>query len=172
MQTLQIITIAILFFIVILSVIVGTRAHQKEKEMTERRFKQLQLLNRADRVQHHIAGLHDINTDPIATDVLYDFYIDTLKDLLNYTDHPEEIELRIEKAEEERNRELITFSTSPAQLSFHEKSKYKERPNYFSTYVAKVVLATHTTKPVTTIYVGSICGCNSTDSWFKRITIF
>jgi uncharacterized protein YbaP (TraB family) len=99
MQTLQIITIAILFFIVILSVIVGTRAHQKEKEMTERRFKQLQLLNRADRVQHHIAGLHDINTDPIATDVLYDFYIDTLKDLLNYTDHPEEIELRIEKAE-------------------------------------------------------------------------
>lgn len=127
MPLLQIITIAILFVIVLISVIVGTRAHQKEKELTERRFKQLQLLNRADRVQHHITGLKNLNTDSIVTDVLYDFYLDTLRDLMNYSDHPDEIELRISKAEQERDADLVEFTTTPHSLSFQEKSKYKER---------------------------------------------
>ncbi|MCZ2720445.1 DNA topoisomerase I [Marinomonas sp. 15G1-11] len=127
MPLLQFITIAILFVIVVISVIVGTRAHQKEREVTERRFKQLQLMNRADRVQHHIAGLKNLNTDAIVTDVLYDFYIDTLRDLMNYSDQPDEIELRISKAEEERNDDLVEFTTTPHSYSFQEKSKYKER---------------------------------------------
>ncbi|MFT2111626.1 DNA topoisomerase I [Marinomonas sp. 2405UD68-3] len=136
MPLLQILTITALFIIVVISVIVGTRAHQKEKEATERRFKSLQLLNRADRVQHHVAGLKNINTDSIVTDVLYDFYIDTLRDLMNYSDHPEEIEQRISKAEEERNQDLVEFTTTPHSYSFQEKAKYKER----LTKVAKLLL--------------------------------
>ncbi|WP_191603344.1 DNA topoisomerase I [Marinomonas algicola] len=136
MPLLQIITIAILFVIVLISVIVGTRAHQKERELTERRFKQLQLLNRADRVQHHITGLKNINTDAIVTDVLYDFYFDTLRDLMNHSDHPDEIELRIAKGEQERDADLAQFTTTPHSYSFQEKSKYKER----LTKVAKLLL--------------------------------
>ena len=136
MQTLQILTIAILFIIVVLSVIVGTRAHQKEKEVTERRFKQLQLINRADRIQHHILGMKSINTDSVVSDVLYDFYIDTLRDLINYTDNAEEIEIRIAKADAEREQELPAFNLTPATLSFQEKSNYKER----LTKVAKLLL--------------------------------
>ncbi len=136
MPLLQILTIFALFIIVVISVIVGTRAHQKEREATERRFKNLQLLNRADRVQHHIAGIKNINTDSIVTDVLYDFYVDTLRDLANYSDQPAEIEERITKAEAERNEELIEFTTTPHSYSFQEKAKYKER----LTKVAKLLL--------------------------------
>ena len=136
MQTLQILTILVLFVIVVISVIVGTRAHQKERETTERRFKHMQLLNRADRVHHHIVGVKPINTDSIVTNVLFDFYIETLHELLNYTDHPDDIEMRIAKAEEERNQELIEFTTTPALLSFSEKAKFKER----LTKVAKLLL--------------------------------
>jgi hypothetical protein len=136
MATLQILTIAFLIIIVILSVIVGSRAHQKEKEITARRVKQLQLSNRADRVEQHIRGLKDINTDTIATDVLYDFYLDTLRELLQYSDDPEKIEIRIAKAEEGRSDEAMKFNPEPDILSFQEKSNYKER----LTKLAKMLL--------------------------------
>jgi len=136
MATLQILTIAFLIIIVILSVIIGSRAHQKEKEITQRRVKQLQLSNRADRVEQHIRGLVGINTDTIATDVLYDFYLDTLRELLQYSDDPEKIEIRIATAEEGRNNEPVEFNTEPELLSFQEKSNYKER----LTKLAKMLL--------------------------------
>ncbi|WP_137169709.1 DNA topoisomerase I [Marinomonas sp. FW-1] len=136
MATLQILTIAFLIIIVLLSVVIGSRAHQKEKEITERRVKQLQLSNRADRVEQHIRGLKDINTDNIATDVLYDFYLDTLRELLQYTDDPEKIEIRIATAEENRENEPLTFNPEPELFSFQEKSNYKER----LTKLAKMLL--------------------------------
>lgn len=136
MATLQILTIAFLIIIVILSVVVGSRAHQKEKEITARRVKQLQLSNRADRVEQHIRGLKDINTDTIASDVLYDFYLDTLRELLQYSDDPEKIEIRIAKAEEGRNYEPIAFNPEPDSFSFQEKTNYKER----LTKLAKMLL--------------------------------
>lgn len=127
MATLQILTIAFLMIIVVLSVVIGSRAQQKEKELTERRFKQLQLSNRAERVEYHLRGLKDINTDTIASDVLYDFYLDTLRELLQYTDDPEKIEVRIAKAEEDRNAVPIEFNPEPEALSFQQKANYKER---------------------------------------------
>ena len=136
MATLQILTIAFLTIIVILSVIIGTRAQQKEREIAERHVKQLQLSNRANRVEQHIRGLKNINTDTIATDVLYDFYLDTLRELLQYSDDPEKIEIRIAKAEEGRNDEAIEFNPEPTPLSFQEKSNYKER----LTKLAKMLL--------------------------------
>ncbi|MGO2234082.1 DNA topoisomerase I [Marinomonas sp. UCMA 3892] len=136
MATLQILTIAFLIIIVLLSVIIGSRAHQKEKEITERRVKQLQLSNRADRVEQHIRGLKDINTDTIATDVLYDFYLDTLRELLQYTDDPEKIEVRIATAEEGRDNDPIEFNPEPDLFSFQEKTNYKER----LTKLAKMLL--------------------------------
>ncbi|TYL47726.1 DNA topoisomerase I [Marinomonas sp. IMCC 4694] len=136
MATLQILTIAFLIIIVLLSVVVGSRAHQKEKEYTQRRVKQLQLSNRADRVEQHIRGLRDINTDTIATDVLYDFYLDTLRELLQYSDDPEKIEIRITTAEEGRNIEPHTFNPEPDTFSFQEKTNYKER----LTKLAKMLL--------------------------------
>jgi len=125
-----------LIIIVLLSVVIGSRAHQKEKEITERRVKQLQLSNRADRVEQHIRGLKDINTDTIATDVLYDFYLDTLRELLQYSDDPEKIEVRIATAEEGRNEEPLEFTPEPELLSFQEKTNYKER----LTKLAKMLL--------------------------------
>jgi len=136
MATLQILTIAFLIIIVLLSVVIGSRAHQKEKEITERRVKQLQLSNRADRVEQHIRGLKDINTDTIATDVLYDFYLDTLRELLQYSDDPEKIEIRIATAEDGRNNEPTEYNPEPDLLSFQEKSNYKER----LTKLAKMLL--------------------------------
>lgn len=136
MATLQILTIAILIIIVLLSVVIGSRAHQKEKEITERRVKQLQLSNRADRVEQHIRGLKDINTDTIATDVLYDFYLDTLRELLQYSDDPEKIEVRIATAEEGRDNDPIEFNPEPDLFSFQEKTNYKER----LTKLAKMLL--------------------------------
>ncbi|BDX02720.1 MAG: DNA topoisomerase I [Marinomonas sp.] len=136
MATLQILTIAFLIIIVLLSVVIGSRAHQKEKEITERRVKQLQLSNRADRVEQHIRGLKDINTDTIATDVLYDFYLDTLRELLQYTDDPEKIEIRIATAEEGRDTEALIFNPEPDLFSFQEKTNYKER----LTKLAKMLL--------------------------------
>ena len=135
-MTLQIVTILFLFIIVVLSVIVGSRAHQKEKEETERRFTQLKLMNRADRTYSHISSITQINTDPIVTDVLYDFYIDTLRDLVNYTDDIDSIEQRIAKAEDERENDLIEYNTNPTLLSFQEKANYKER----LTKLAKLLL--------------------------------
>jgi hypothetical protein len=136
MATLQILTIAFLIIIVLLSVVIGSRAHQKEKEITERRVKQLQLSNRADRVEQHIRGLKDINTDTIATDVLYDFYLDTLRELLQYSDDPEKIEIRIATAEDGRNNEPAEYNPEPDLLSFQEKTNYKER----LTKLAKMLL--------------------------------
>ncbi|MBU1293334.1 MAG: DNA topoisomerase I [Gammaproteobacteria bacterium] len=136
MATLQILTIAFLIIIVLLSVVIGSRAHQKEKEITQRRVKQLQLSNRADRVEQHIRGLKDINTDTIATDVLYDFYLDTLRELLQYSDDPEKIEVRIATAEEGRNNDPVPFNPEPEPFSFQEKSNYKER----LTKLAKMLL--------------------------------
>ena len=136
MATLQILTIAFLIIIVLLSVVIGSRAHQKEKEITERRVKQLQLSNRADRVEQHIRGLKDINTAITATDVLYDFYLDTLRELLQYTDDPEKIEIRIATAEENRENEPLKFNPEPELFSFQEKSNYKER----LTKLAKMLL--------------------------------
>jgi hypothetical protein len=136
MATLQILTIAFLIIIVLLSVVIGSRAHQKEKEITQRRVKQLQLSNRADRVEQHIRGLKDINTDTIATDVLYDFYLDTLRELLQYSDDPEKIEIRIATAEENRNTEPLEFNPEPELFSFQEKTNYKER----LTKLAKMLL--------------------------------
>lgn len=136
MATLQILTIIFLLIIVILSVIVGTRAHQKEKEATARRFKQMQLANRAERVEHHIKGLTDINTDNIASDVLYDFYLDTLRELLQYADDPERVEVMIAKAEEARDSETRIFNPEAEALSFQAKANYKER----LTKVAKMLL--------------------------------
>ncbi|ETI58013.1 DNA topoisomerase I [Marinomonas profundimaris] len=136
MATLQILTIAFLIIIVLLSVVIGSRAHQKEKEITQRRVKQLQLSNRADRVEQHIRGLKDVNTDTIAADVLYDFYLDTLRELLQYSDDPEKIEIRIATAEEDRNNEPQEFTPEPDLLSFQEKSNYKER----LTKLAKMLL--------------------------------
>ncbi|OUR74115.1 DNA topoisomerase I [Marinomonas sp. 42_23_T18] len=135
-MTLQIVTILFLFIIVVLSVIVGSRAHQKEREETERRFTQLKLMNRADRTYSHISSIAQINTDSIVTDVLYDFYIDTLRDLVNYTDDIDAIEQKIAKAEEERNLDLAVYNTSPSLLSFQEKANYKER----LTKLAKLLL--------------------------------
>lgn len=116
--------------------IIGSRAHQKEKEETERRLTQVKLLNRADRTYSQINGITQINTDPIVTDVLYDFYIDTLRDLINYSDDIDSIEQRIAKAEEERNQDLIEYNTSPTLFSFQEKANYKER----LTKLAKLLL--------------------------------
>ncbi|TDP00019.1 DNA topoisomerase I [Marinomonas balearica] len=127
MATLQILTITILFIIVIVSVVVGTRAQQKEREATERKFKQLQLSNRAERVEQHVRGILPINTDNIATDALYSFYIDCLKELIDYSDSPEKIEESIAKAEEERAADPQPFTGEPEELSFQEKSTYKER---------------------------------------------
>lgn len=136
MATLQILTIAFLIIIVLLSVVIGSRAHQKERELTERRVKQLQLSNRADRVEQHIRGLKYINTDTIATEVLYDFYLDTLRELLQYTYDPEKVEIRIATAEENRNEEPVIFNPEPEVLSFQEKTNYKER----LTKLAKMLL--------------------------------
>lgn len=136
MATLQILTIAFLIIIVLLSVVIGSRAHQKEKEITQRRVKQLQLSNRADRAEQHIRGLKDINTDTIATDVLYDFYLDTLRELLQYSDDPEKIEIRIATAEENRNNDPLEFNPEPEPFSFQEKTNYKER----LTKLAKMLL--------------------------------
>lgn len=136
MALLQILTIAFLMIIVVLSVVIGTRAHQKEKEQTERRFKQLQLSNRADRVEYHLRSLKDIDTDSIASDVLYDYYIDTLRELLQYSEDPERVEIRIAKAEDDRNAEPIEFNPEPEPLSFQQKANYKER----LTKVAKMIL--------------------------------
>ncbi|MBJ7539480.1 DNA topoisomerase I [Marinomonas transparens] len=136
MATLQILTITLLSIIVIISVIVGSRAHQKEKEITARRFKQLQLSNRADRVEQHIRGISNINTDTIATDVLYDFYLDTLRELLQYTDDSEKLDIRIAQAEDARNADPIEFNPEPEALSFQEKALYKER----LTKLAKMLL--------------------------------
>jgi hypothetical protein len=136
MALLQILTIAILMIIVVLSVVIGSRAHQKEKEQTERRFRQLQLSNRADRVEYHLQSLKDIDTDTIASDALYDYYIDTLRELLQYTDDVERTEVRIAKAEDDRNAEPIEFNPTPSPLSFQQKANYKER----LTKVAKMLL--------------------------------
>jgi len=136
MALLQILTIAFLMIIVLISVVIGSRAHQKEKEQTERRFKQLQLSNRADRVEYHLLSLIDINTDSIASDVLYDYYLDTLRELLQYSDDAERIEARITKAEDDRDAELIEFDPTPQPLSFQQKANYKER----LTKVAKMLL--------------------------------
>jgi hypothetical protein len=136
MATLQILTIAFLIIIVLLSVVIGSRAHQKEKEITQRRIKQLQLSNRADRAEQHIRGLKDINTDTIATDVLYDFYLDTLRELLQYSDDPEKIEIRIATAEENRNNDPLVFNPEPDLFSFQEKTNYRER----LTKLAKMLL--------------------------------
>ncbi|MEL0638404.1 MULTISPECIES: DNA topoisomerase I [Marinomonas] len=136
MALLQILTIVFLMIIVVLSVIIGSRAHQKEKEQTERRFKQLQLSNRADRVEYHLRSLKDIDTDSIASDVLYDYYIDTLRELLQYADDAERIEARITKAEDDRNTDPIEFNPTPEPLSFQQKANYKER----LTKVAKMLL--------------------------------
>ncbi len=136
MATLQILTIIFLMIIVVLSVIVGTRAHQKEKEATARRFKQMQLANRAERVEQHIKGLVDINTDTIATDVLYDFYLDTLRELLQHADDPERVEVMIAKAEEARDSGSVIFNPEAEALSFQAKTNYKER----LTKVAKMLL--------------------------------
>lgn len=127
MALLQILTIAVLFIIVILSVVIGSRAQQKERELTERRFKQMQLTNRADRIEQHIKGLAPINTDNIVSDVFYDFYLDCLRELLDYTDDAEKIEARIAAAEREREHEPNPIEPEPSELSFQEKSKYKER---------------------------------------------
>lgn len=136
MATLQILTIAFLIIIVLISVVIGSRAHQKEKELTQRRVKQMQFANRADRVEQHIRGLRDINTDTIATDVLYDFYLDTLRELLQYSDDPEKIEIRIAAAEDGRNTDPIIFNPEPELMSFQEKTNYKER----LTKLAKMLL--------------------------------
>lgn len=136
MATLQILTIIFLMIIVVLSVIVGTRAHQKEKEATARRFKQMQLANRAERVEQHIKGLKDINTDTIASDVLYDFYLDTLRELLQHADDPERVEVMIAKAEEARDSDAVHFNPETEALSFQAKTNYKER----LTKVAKMLL--------------------------------
>lgn len=136
MATLQILTIVFLIIVVLLSVVIGSRAHQKEKEHTQRRVKQLQLSNRADRVEMHIRGLRDINTDNIATDVLYDFYLDTLRELLQYANDREKIEIRITTAENARSMEPLTFNPEPSLFSFQEKTNYKER----LTKLAKMLL--------------------------------
>lgn len=127
MATLQILTIVILFIIVLISVVVGSRAHQKEQEIKERRLKYLQLQNRADRMEQHIVGLRSINTDTIVSDVFYDFYLENLRDLLSYSDDPEKIEERIAKAEAEREQTPAELNFEPDEMSFHEKTKYKER---------------------------------------------
>lgn len=127
MATLQILTIVILFIIVLVSVVVGSRAHQKELELKERRLKLLQLKNRADRMEQHIIGLRSINTDMIVSDVFYDFYLENLRELISYTDDPEKIEQRIAKAEAEREEAPAHMNVEPDEMSFHEKTKYKER---------------------------------------------
>jgi len=136
MAILQILTILFLIIVVILSVIIGSRAQQKEKEVTERRVQQLQLSNRADRVEAHIRGLKELNTDSIATDVLYEYYLGTLQELLQYTDDVERIEVRIAKAEEDRNADPIVFNPEPNVMTFQEKTNYKER----LTKLAKMLL--------------------------------
>lgn len=135
-MTLQIVTIFFLSIIVLVSVIVGSRAHQKEREETEKKFLELKLINRSDRIYSQIKGIKPINTDPIVTDVLYDFYLDTLKELLNYSNDPESIEQMIDNVEEERHLDLAKFETRPALLSFPEKSRYKEK----LTKLAKLLL--------------------------------
>ncbi|MDB4837627.1 DNA topoisomerase I [Marinomonas sp.] len=127
MATLQILTIIILAIVAILSVIIGSRAHQKEKDLTARRVKQMQLVQRADRAEVHIRGLKDINTDTIATDVLYDYYLDTLRELLQYSDDIEKIEVRIAKAEDGRNQEPLKFDPGTTNINFQEKTLYQER---------------------------------------------
>ncbi len=127
MATLQILTIVILFIIVLVSVVIGSRAHQKEQELKERRLKYLQLQNRADRMEQHIIGLRGINTDMIVSDVFYDFYLENLRELVSYSDDPEKIEERIAKAEAEREDAPTEFNLEPDEMSFHEKTKYKER---------------------------------------------
>lgn len=127
MATLQILTIVILFIIVLISVVVGSRAHQKEHEIKERRLKYLQLQNRADRMEQHIAGLKPLNTDPIVSDVFYDFYLENLRELLLYSDDPEKIEERIAKAEQDREQETQELNLEPDEMTFHEKTKYRER---------------------------------------------
>lgn len=127
MPTLQILTIVILFIIVLVSVVIGSRAHQKEQELKERRLKYLQLQNRADRMEQHIIGLKPLNTDTIVSDVFYDFYLENLRELLSYSDDPEKIEARIAKAEEEREHEPNELNLEPDEMSFHEKTRYKER---------------------------------------------
>jgi len=52
---------------------------KKKKKLLSDRVNNYNWSNRADRVEQHIRGLKDINTDTIATDVLYDFYLDTLR---------------------------------------------------------------------------------------------
>lgn len=135
-MTLQIVTILFLFIIVVISVIVGTRAHQKEREETERRFLQLKLSNRAERVYGQIKGIAQINTDPIVTDVLYDFYSDTLKEMLNCTNDVDAVEQTIAAIDDERESELAKFQTEPELMSFQEKSSYKEK----LTKLAKLIL--------------------------------
>ena len=136
MATLQILTIAFLIIVVILSVIIGTRAHQKERDITAQRVKELQMSNKADRIEQHIRGIKDINTNTAVTDVLYDFYLDTLRELLQYSSDPEKVEVRIAQAEEGQNSEAIEFNPEPKALSFQEKSNYKER----LTKLAKLLL--------------------------------
>ncbi|MCV2402701.1 DNA topoisomerase I [Marinomonas sp. C2222] len=136
MATLQILTIVVLAIVAILSVIIGSRAHQKEKDLTQRRVKQLQLVQRADRAEMHIRGLKSLNTDTIATDVLYDYYLDTLRELLQYSDDIEKIEVRIAKAEDGRNQESLEFNPEIPPMSFQEKTMYQER----LTKLAKMLL--------------------------------
>lgn len=127
MATLQILTIVILFIIVLVSVVIGSRAHQKEQELKERRLKYLQLQNRADRMEQHIIGLRNLNTDMIVSDVFYDFYLESLRELVSYSDDPEKVEERIAKAEAEREETPGELNLEPDEMSFHEKTKYKER---------------------------------------------
>ncbi|MFD1383832.1 hypothetical protein ACFQ45_10655 [Rhodanobacter aciditrophus] len=127
MATLQILTIVILFIIVLASVVIGSRAHQKEREIKERRFKFLQLQNRADRMEQHIIGLKDLHTDTIVSDAFYDFYLENLRELLSYTDDPEKVEARIARAEQDREQEPAPLNLEPGEMSFPEKTKYKER---------------------------------------------
>jgi hypothetical protein len=68
--------------------------------------------------------------------VLYDFYLDTLRELLQYSDDPEKIEVRIATAEEGRDNDPIEFNPEPDLFSFQEKTNYKER----LTKLAKMLL--------------------------------
>jgi len=134
--TLQLVTIFFLAIVVVISVIIGTRAHQKEREETERKFLQLKLMNRSDRIYSQIQSITQINTDPIVTDVLYDFYVDTLKESIPCSDDVDAIEQTIANVEDERHQNLATFETQPELLSFQEKTSYKEK----LTRLAKMLL--------------------------------
>ena len=78
-------------------------------------------------MEYHLCGLKDIDTDCLASDVLYDYYINTLRELLQYSDDCERTEVRITKAEDDQNAKPIQFNLKPEPLSFQKKANYKER---------------------------------------------